>query len=147
MLDNKPEVQKTAIDLMPNIFHECLEKGDPQITVGHLEEILDNLFKVLDDPKCARNHAAAKDAISKVVNDVIAMKDPGMYTMQFIVFSLRMYNKTKPKRIGVVSGGIIVREVRFSKCYLCTSTCFCIGANSENNVWRRCTNSIQIWAR
>ncbi len=56
-----PEVQKTAVELMPNIFHECLEKEDPQITGRHLEEILDNLFKVLDDPKCARNDLAAKD--------------------------------------------------------------------------------------
>ena len=78
MLDNKPEVQKTAVELMPNIFHKCLERGDPQITVGHLEEIMDNLFKVLDDPKCSRNHPAAKDAIAKIVDDVIAMKDPGM---------------------------------------------------------------------
>eukprot|EP01084_Bolivina_argentea_P315398 546417_1 len=76
MLDNKPEVQKTAIELMPNVFHECIEKGDPQITVGHLEEILDNLFKVLDDPKCSRNHPAAKAAISKIVDDVIALNDP-----------------------------------------------------------------------
>ncbi len=69
MLDNKSEVQKTAVELMSNIFHECLENGNPQITIGHVEEILDNLFKVLDDQKCARNHP---------VDDVIAMKDPGM---------------------------------------------------------------------
>ena len=53
---------------MPNIFHECLEKGDAHVAVGHLEELLDNLFKLLDDPKCARNHAAARQTIASLVS-------------------------------------------------------------------------------
>eukprot|EP01084_Bolivina_argentea_P249206 417074_1 len=77
MLDNKPEVQKTAVELMPNIFHECLEKGDPQIAVGHLEEILDNLFKVLDDPNSRKNHKPATNAINKIVDDIVKNGYPG----------------------------------------------------------------------
>lgn len=84
ILDTKPEVQKTAVDLMPSVFHSALEKGDGNQAVAHLQEILDNLFKVLDDPKCARNHPAAKEAVAKLVDDVIAMKDPGTLVIDII---------------------------------------------------------------
>eukprot|EP01084_Bolivina_argentea_P101890 182614_1 len=76
VLDTKPEVQKTAIDTLPAIFHNAMEFGDKDIAVGHLEEILDNLFKVLDDPNVSRNHPAAKDAIDKLVDDVVDTGDP-----------------------------------------------------------------------
>eukprot|EP01083_Nonionella_stella_P001035 2995_1 len=76
ILDSKPEVQKTAIDTLPGVFHNAMEFGDKDIAVGHLEEILDNLFKVLDDPNASRNHPAAKDAIDKLVQDVIETGDP-----------------------------------------------------------------------
>ena len=87
LLDNKPEVQKTAINYLPNIFNKCLENG-PEITIGHLEEILDNLFKILDDPKCFKNHPAAKDAIAKVVDDIINMEDPGMIIIYIVYIFL-----------------------------------------------------------
>ena len=76
--DSKPEVQKTAIETLPAIFHNALEFGDKDLAIGHLEEILDNLFKVLDDPNVSRNHPAVKDAIDKLVQDVINTGDPGM---------------------------------------------------------------------
>ena len=71
VMDSKPEVQQTAIDTLPSVFHNALEFGDKELAIGHLEEILDNLFKVLDDPNVSRNHPAAKDAIDKLVQDVI----------------------------------------------------------------------------
>lgn len=79
VMDPKPEVQKTAIDLLPSIFHNAKEFGDKDLAVKHLEEILDNLFKILDDPNATRNHPAAKDAIEKLVQDVLDTADPGIY--------------------------------------------------------------------
>jgi len=76
VMDSKPEVQKTAIDTLPAVFHNAMEFGDKDLAIGHLEEILDNLFKVLDDPKVSRNHPAAQDAIAKLIQDVIDTGDP-----------------------------------------------------------------------
>jgi hypothetical protein len=76
VLDNKPEVQKTAIDLLPNIYHEVLTQGDQGLAVGQLEEILDNLFKVLDDPNSSKNHPATKDAIDRIVDDIVNIRNP-----------------------------------------------------------------------
>ena len=85
VLDNKPEVQKTAIDTLPDVFHNAMEFGDKDIAVGYLEEVLDNLFKVLDDPNARKNHKPAKDAISKIVDDIIKNGDPG--STHFAIFS------------------------------------------------------------
>merc|ERR1712048_141337 len=76
VLDNKPEVQKTAIETLPDIFHKAMEFGDKDIAVGYLEEVLDNLFKVLDDPNSRKNHEPAKKAIAKLIEDIIANGDP-----------------------------------------------------------------------
>eukprot|EP01084_Bolivina_argentea_P249205 417073_1 len=77
ILDNKPEVQKIAIQLLPNIFHTTLylSQGSPQSTINHLEEILSNLFKVLNDPN-ARNHNMIKDVINNIINEIIKLNDP-----------------------------------------------------------------------
>ena len=78
MLDNKPEVQKTAIDTLPDVFHKAMEFGDKDIAIGYLEEVLDNLFKVLDDPNSRKNHEPAKKAIAKLIEDIVENGDPGM---------------------------------------------------------------------
>ena len=46
--------------------------------MGYLEEILDNLFKVLNDPNVNHNHPAVQNAIDKLVEDAINTCDPGM---------------------------------------------------------------------
>eukprot|EP01083_Nonionella_stella_P001036 3001_1 len=76
ILDNKPEVQKTAIETIPDVFHNAMEFGDKDIAVGYLEEVLDNLYKVLDDPNARKNHPAAKKAINALVDDVVKNGDP-----------------------------------------------------------------------
>merc|ERR1712154_63144 len=76
VLDNKPEVQKTAIDTLSDIFHKAREFGDNDIAMGYLEEVLDNLFKVLDDPNSRQNHPAAKKAIAKLIDDIVENGDP-----------------------------------------------------------------------
>merc|ERR1712154_492224 len=76
VLDNKPEVQKKAIETLPDVFHNAMEFGDNVIAVGYLEEVLDNLFKVLDDPTSTKNHKPARKAISKIIDDVVKRGDP-----------------------------------------------------------------------
>ena len=82
ILDGKPEIQKRAIDDIPLIFNNVLTKGDPDLAIGHLEEIIDNLNKVLNDPNAHKNHEAAKDAIKKLVDDVLKKGDPGLFLIQ-----------------------------------------------------------------
>eukprot|EP01083_Nonionella_stella_P066486 175107_1 len=78
ILDHKPEVQKTAIQLVPNIFHHALHlgQGSPQVAINHLDEILSNLFVVLDDPNASKHHGMTKKVINAVVHEVIALNDP-----------------------------------------------------------------------
>ena len=80
IIDNKPEIQKTAIETMPKVFNTAMTLGQdaPEVAINHLEDILPNLFYVLDDPNNSRNHQIAKDAISKIVDDVISINDKGM---------------------------------------------------------------------
>ena len=71
-----------------------MERGDPQITVDHLEEIMDNLFKVLDDP-VQQESSRGQGCIAKIVDDVIAMKDPGMICAKshlFVFYEILLCN-------------------------------------------------------
>jgi len=72
LLDGNATVQRQAIDDIPLIFNNVLTKGGAGLAIPTLEEILNNLFKVIDDPHAPKqNKVAAQDAIDKIVNDVI----------------------------------------------------------------------------
>ena len=81
ILDTKPEVQKKAINTLPKVFNTCMTLGQdaPEIAVNHLEQLLSNLFEVLDDPNNSKNDQLIKDTISKIVDDVINLNDNGIF--------------------------------------------------------------------
>ena len=73
--DYRQPVAQNAIQTAPNVFKTSLDK-EPDLTMGVLDETLDSLFKIYDDPKCRKLHNYAKKAIKKIVDDVINTNDP-----------------------------------------------------------------------
>ena len=80
LLDNKFEVKETTMNLLPNVIHECLDKGNKQITMAYLQEIFNNLFNIMDDIYIDKAYTKyfAGDVISKVVDDIINSQDLGI---------------------------------------------------------------------
>jgi len=59
-LDERAPVQKTALDSLPTVFHEINENSHPDVAMGHLDDIVDGLFNVMDNPRFEKNHEDAQ---------------------------------------------------------------------------------------
>lgn len=66
---------QNAIEKIPDIWKTAADK-DNDATMGTLDETLDSLFKIYDDPKCRKLHPYAKKAINRIVDDIVKRNDP-----------------------------------------------------------------------
>ena len=83
----KPEVQKTATGTLPGVFHTAIGFGDQDVVVMHLEIL--------------ENHPTAKDAIDKLVDDVLNTGDPGVCAHTLCVSTCEYaYDDLKPEPHG-----------------------------------------------
>ena len=88
LLDENQKVQSKAIEVVPNILDECFNKvGNIGVVYEHLPEIIDNMFKILDNPKCRLNHQAVKFGLDELIDNIINTQHPGNYYYIFHVIS------------------------------------------------------------
>lgn len=74
--DDPPNgVSLTAMERLPDVMKRAMDK-QPELTTNALDETLDALFKIYDDPKCRKLHPYAVDAIERIVDDFVARNDP-----------------------------------------------------------------------
>ena len=66
------QIQANAVELAPQIFSDLLLNANIDVVMEHCDDILGNLFKILDNPRCQVNHAKAVAAINTIVDDIIA---------------------------------------------------------------------------
>eukprot|EP01083_Nonionella_stella_P089666 250260_1 len=77
ILDENAKVQSTAIEVVPNVLDECFNKAaNINVVYEHLPEIIDNLFKVLDNPKCKANHQSVKFGIDELIDMIVNTQHP-----------------------------------------------------------------------
>eukprot|EP01084_Bolivina_argentea_P284012 486596_1 len=74
ILDEEP-VRRTAIENIPDIFSQSADTN-ADAAMGALDETLDSLFKIYDDPRCRKIHPCAAKAINRIVDDIVARNDP-----------------------------------------------------------------------
>jgi len=73
--DQRQPVSQTAIEMIADINKTAMDK-DNDAAMGALDETLDSLFKIYDDPKLRKLHPYAKKAINRIVDDIVARNDP-----------------------------------------------------------------------
>eukprot|EP01083_Nonionella_stella_P083917 232109_1 len=77
ILDKRDEVRSKAIELAPDILNECFQKAsNVAIVYEHLDDIIANLFKVLDNPKWKKNHQNVKFGIDELIDMIINTQQP-----------------------------------------------------------------------
>lgn len=79
LLDENQKVQSKAIEIVPNILDECFNKAaNINVVYEHLPEIIDNLFMILDNPKCRINHQNVKFGMDEIIDNIINTQHPGI---------------------------------------------------------------------
>ena len=78
LLDENQKVQSKAVEIVPNLLDECFNKvSNINVVYEHLPEIIDNLFKILDNLRCQVNHGNVKYGIDEVIDNIIHTQHPG----------------------------------------------------------------------
>ncbi|ETO04656.1 Rab GTPase domain-containing protein, partial [Reticulomyxa filosa] len=75
-LDERDNVGKTALETLPNVFNEMMEKGSPGQALSHLDDVIDGLFRVLDNPRYRNNKKEAQNALNEIIDSVLKSGKP-----------------------------------------------------------------------
>lgn len=76
LLDENQNVQSKAVEILPNLLDECFNKANLNVVYEHLPEILDNLFLILDNPKCKMSHDNVRFGIDEIIDNIINTQHP-----------------------------------------------------------------------
>ncbi|ETO20907.1 hypothetical protein RFI_16304 [Reticulomyxa filosa] len=98
-LDERENVSKTALETLPNVFNELLDKGNKDQVLSHLDDVIDGLFRVLDNPKYRNNKQEAQNALNEILSSVMKSGNPDavLYAVGLLTEEMNTERNSNPE--------------------------------------------------